>query len=277
MNVYSETDYRKIIATIVDERKKINSSLTYQSLADNIRIQKSYLSRVMNGGADFNSDQLYMACKSLDLSKEQTEYLSLLLEYERSIYPERRDELREEIEKIRDEKRDSKYGLKKVEEMKAIEFDSSIFSDYYMDSNIVLTHMMLLVDRMRKDLDEIRTVLNINENQFSDVLTKLEKMGLIENRDGKIEVIKRRLHLPKGSKLEFPHLILMKQRSSQHLLNLEKSERTSFVATFTSNPKAFKKIQERFNDFLKDVQTLSSEGKATGCYQFNFDLFPWNR
>ncbi len=277
MNIYSETDYRVIISTIMDERKKINTSITYQSLADSIRIQKSYLSRVMNGRADFSTDQLFMVCKHLDLTKEDTDYILLLLEYERSLYPERREELLEEIEKIRDEKRDSKHGLKRVEEMKALEFDSSIFSDYYTNSDYALVHMMLAVERMRTNLHEIREALNLTENRFSEILNKLEKMELIENQDGEIVVIKKRLHLPKGSKLEVPHMLLMKQKSSQHLLGLEKTERTSFIATFTSNRKSFKKIQDRFNEFLKDVQTLSSEGKATGCYQFNFDLFPWNK
>ena len=159
MNIFNESSYRKIISTFIEERKKINSSITYQALSESIRIQKSYLSKVINGRADFNSDQLFMASKFLDLNVEQTEYLQLLLEFEKSGYPERKGFLKNKIKDIQEEKRDAKNNIiKKVEQMDAVAFDSSLYGDYYMDSNIILTHILLTLVKFRENLDLLERV-----------------------------------------------------------------------------------------------------------------------
>ncbi len=276
MNIFLETDYRKIINTIVDERKKINPSTTFQSLADSIRIQKSYLSKVINGHADFNADQLFMTARFLDLNQEQTNYLQLLLELERSIYPERRETLQKEIEAIQEEKRDSKNALNiRVKDMEASEYDASIFAEYYMDPLIQLVHITLTAARFRKDPTLIREHLNIKEKKFSEILNKLVKMELIEMKDGEISILERNLHLPKDSRLAFPNQVFLRQRGLERCRELSPKDRTMFMATFSSNPKAAKKIKDKFNEFLKEAQKISSEGKASDCYQLSFDLFPW--
>ena len=115
-------------------------------------------------------------------------------------------------------------------------------------------------------------------DELSEIILKLERMELISVYDGKIKVLKKNLHLPKGSKLEFPHQLIMRHRSIHHLTSIKKSKKTSFSATFSTNEKAFIKMQERFGIFLEEIQKISSsEGKSTGCYQFNFDLFPWTK
>lgn len=276
MNIYTLTDYRKIFSKVMDERKALNSSLTYESLAESIRIQKSYLSKVINGRASFNSDQLFMAARYLDFDKDETEYILLLLEQERSTYPERRELLGIEIEKIRESKRDVKAALgDKVKQMDAGEFDTSIFGEYYMDPNILLTHMFLTISSYREDLESIKYELRLNEDKFSEILKKLEKMGLISISQGKVKMLLPSLHLPRESKLIFAHQLLMRHRSLHHAQNLEVTNRKLFSATFSSNPKAKILIEERFSEFIKDVQKISSKGKPTDCYQLNFDLFPW--
>ena len=48
MNIYNELDYRDILKKTIEERKKIDSSITYQAMATYTRIQKAYLSQVIN-------------------------------------------------------------------------------------------------------------------------------------------------------------------------------------------------------------------------------------
>ena len=276
MNMFLESNYRQIISSFIDERKKINPAITYQALADAVRIQKSYLSKVMNGRADFNTDQLFMATRFLDFNKEQSEFLQLLLEYERSVYPERREVLKEEIEKIQEEKRDVKNALgKKIKEMGAGEYDASIYAEYYMEPSIQLVHVMLTIDHFRKNPSEIKEHLNIKEKRFSEILNKLSKMELIQIQDGEIDILERNLHLPKDSKLTFPNQVFLRQRGLERCRELEPSDRTMFMATFSSNPKAIKKLKEKFNEFIQEARELSSKGKSTDCYQLVFDLFPW--
>ena len=93
MNVFTETDYRTILRRVVEERKEMESNLTFQSLAEKTRIPKSYISKVVTGKAHFNYDQLFSICEILGMNQDQTDYLCLLLEQERSICPSRKKNL----------------------------------------------------------------------------------------------------------------------------------------------------------------------------------------
>ena len=59
-------------------------------MADHMRIQKPYISKVINNMADFSSDQLYMACDFLGFGEDEKNYMLLLLELERTTYTERK-------------------------------------------------------------------------------------------------------------------------------------------------------------------------------------------
>lgn len=278
MNIYSSDDYRAILSKVVDERKKLRIPITYAAMAENIRVQKPYVSKVLSGLADFNNDQLYMACQYLDFRPEEIQYMLKLLDYEKCWYPERKELLEEEIEEIRRQKRDTgKVIEKSVKQMDALEFDRSEFADYYLNPDIQLIHIHLCIEKYRDDPESIKYVLDIPDVRFENALLKLEKMGLIEIKDDKIKILVNSLHLPKDSVLLAPHQVMMKQKSLSHLNNLSADEKKLFSVTFSSNEKARAKIEEAFNEFIGKVRTISMEGAPDECYQLNFELFPWAR
>lgn len=278
MNIYAFDSYREIISTIVEERKKIGKSVTYSALADAIRVQRPYVSKVLSGMADFNSDQLFMACKFLDLNEEHTNYLLLLLEYERSFYPERKEILENKIKLIKEEKRDTGTKLKErgIKEMDSTDFDKSDFADYYIDPDLMLIHIHLCLKKFADSPKNLISILGISENRLENALVKLQKIGLIELKHGKVNILLESVHLPRDSKLISPHQMLMRQRSIQRIQNLEVNNKKVFSVTFTSNEKARKKIEDAFNDFINQVRDISQQGKMSECYQLNFDFFPWS-
>lgn len=278
MNIYSETDYRKILQTVVDERKSLGIPVTYSAMAEASRVQKPYVSKVLSGFADFNSDQLYMALKYLDFSSEDIDYMQKLLDLEKCSYPERKKLLENEIKSIQKEKRDTGKVLEKsVDQMEALEFDRSKFVEYYLDPDLQIIHVHLCMKKYRDNPEIIKGTLEISDSKFENAIISLEKMKLIEMKEGKVKVLKRSLHLPKDSKLVLPHQILMKQKSIYHLGTLQNDNRKNFAVTFASNEKAKVKIEEAFNEFIARVRALSGEGRPDTCYQLNFDLFPWSK
>ena len=105
MNIYNELDYREILKKSVEERKKIDSSVTYQAMAEHMRIQKAYLSQVIKGIRDLNQDQLYLACDFLSFAPDESEYLKLLLDYARCGLKDREKVLLKEIKVWQKQKR----------------------------------------------------------------------------------------------------------------------------------------------------------------------------
>lgn len=276
MDLYECEDYREALKGLVELQKSLGKSVTYSSLAMAMRVQKPYVSKVMSGMADFNSDQLFMACRYLGLGSEETDFLLLLLDFDRALYPERRELLEKRIEKIREEKRDTGKKLDSVKKMDGDEFDISIYADYYLEPDILLTHMMLTVEKFRKNLDLLRECLQMREERLGDILVRLEKMKLIAVKNEKIEILVNSMHLPKDSRLVGAHQQLLRMHCQHRLAQLNRDQKKVFAVTFTSTKKNRGKIEEAFNRFIGEVRGIATKGKAEEVYQLNFDLFSWS-
>lgn len=277
MNIYSSVKYREIIGEIMTEKKFLDKRFTFQAMANYLRIQKPYLSKVMNGGADFNTDQLFMSCKYLELAEEEINYLILLLEHERCTYPERKKQLLGKIHKIQDSKRDSKTVLlKNIKEMDATTLDGSIQSEYYLDPINLIVHYFLNIPRFVRNTDLIAEELFITKDHLNDIFKKLVEMNLIEIKNGKISVLIKELFLPRGTRLVAPHQQLIKQYGIQRLNRMGNEYKKNLCLTFSSNEEVRKKIEIEFNKFLNITESLVRSGEAKDCYQLNFELFPWS-
>lgn len=277
MNIYSSDDYRNIINEVMSEKKFLDKSYTFQAMAKFIRVQKPYLSKVLNRRADFNTDQLYMCCQYLEMSKEEMNYILLLLELERCTYPERKKELKKSIEQIQDSKRDSKNVLiESIKSRDAMDFDDSIHIEYYLDPIILIVHMFLTIPRFRKNIDQIAAELFLSKSHLNEILKKLVDMNIIEISDDKINVLIKSMHLPRESKIVSSHQQMMKQYALYKMNRVGVEYKKNFAVTFSSNEKSRKKIEIEFNNFLSKVREISQEGEVKDCYQLNFDLFPWS-
>jgi uncharacterized protein (TIGR02147 family) len=277
MNIYKKDDYRVILSEIITEKKFLDKKYSFQSMSNFIRVQKSYLSKVISGNADLNSDQLYMCCIFLELNNEETEYLLLLLEKEKCTFPERIKVLVKKIESIQDSKRDIKnILLDKIKSMDAVTFDNSIHVEYYLDPIIQIVHMFLIIPRFNKNINSIAEELFLSKEHLNDILKKLVEMNIIEIHNDKVNVLIKSMHLPRESKIVSSHQQLMKQYALHRLSRIPVEKKKTFSVTFTSNDIARKKIENEFNDFLLKVRKISQEGDARDCYQMTFDLFSWS-
>lgn len=277
LNIYSSDNYRGIINETMSEKKFLDKTFSFQSMSSFIRVQKPYLSKVMNSRADFNSDQLFMSCKYLEMTEEETNYMLLLLEYDRCNYSERKKTLLIKIQKIQDSKRDSKTILiNNIKTRDALDFDESIHIEYYLDPIILIVHMFLTIPRFRKNIDRIAIELFLSKDHLNEILKKLVEMSIIEINEGKIEVLIKTMHLPRESKVVSSHQQMMKQYALYRMNRIGVEYKKNFSVTFSSNEDSRKKIELEFNKFLSKVREISMEGDKKDCYQLNFDLFPWS-
>ena len=127
--VYSYKDYRKYLKDAIQSRKKATQSINFSRIAEDIGIQRSYLSQVLNDKGNLNSDQLYLIGKKLRLEKKEIEYLLLILEIDKCVLPERKAELIASRNRIQNRELTSNSVLNR----EPLSLDTESFSKYYND------------------------------------------------------------------------------------------------------------------------------------------------
>ena len=273
MSIYKHLSYRDAIKERVEDIKKSGNNYNFAALAADIRVQAPYISKVMNGYADFNNDQIFLLTKALKFTEDESRYLRLLVEYERSALKERRDELFENIKLIQNEKLDTTALI----ETKGFDIQTSNAADYYLDPLHLIVHLHIYIDEYRKDINAIAENLALPIKRVESVINSLLEMGVIGIEKGKYVNLVNNLHLPKSSKLCAPHQLLMRQHTMNHFTNhVENDDDYTLAITFSADKKAVKKIKTKFFEFLKEFDNTLEGAPDRDVFQLNFDLFNWN-
>ncbi len=274
MNIYSYLDYRDILRKLVKERQQSDSHFTFARLAQRTGIQKTYLSKVINGSADLNADQLYVITEVFQLGVEEIKFMELLLERARTALPSRRKRLEEEILQIQMRHIDTKKQLRA--ENKTVGTEDS-FSAYYLDPYNLVVHTFLSVPRFQKNTEAIRASLGLSPEHFARIIKNLEGLGIIEwvKKNQNYQVTKEHLQLAKDSPLLEAHQSLMRALGFTQILKIQKNKKFSFQVTFSADDRTRVQIHEKFLEFLRAIEDSVRSAQPEEVYQISFDLFPW--
>jgi uncharacterized protein (TIGR02147 family) len=271
MNIFNDLSYRNIIKNLVEEKKRLNSSINFQKMAEFMGIQKAYLSQVIKDKRDFNQDQLYSAVKYLKLNEEEYEYMSLLLEYERSGLAKRKDELLKDIKTIQKKHAKTSKHLKVTE----VELKDSGREEYYLDPINQLVHVALTIKTYLDEPNKLADHLMVPKKRIENSLSTLQRLGVIEVNKGKIKVITQSIHLSRDSIVYHAWKVALNNLCVNKLRNLNDDNSYSMSASFSSGTKAQEEIHQLFLEFLNKAKQASDKYKPTTMYQINFDLFKW--
>jgi len=271
--VFEFDDYKSLLRYLLDERKRNIKGFALHKLARACRIQKTYLSRVLNSTADLSEDQMYLASRELEMAKDEIEYLSLLHQRDRSGVKSRVDLLSKEIKQLRKNNKKSEKHIK-VQPLKSNLIENT--SIYYLDMNFQLVHILLTIERFVNNPSLITKILSIKKEKLQFYLDTLIELSLIEYHDGEYTVIKDSLHLSKDSPIFHTYRRLTRDHSLNKLEHLDGDDQYSFSVSFSTSPEVKNKIHQEFLEFLKKTKSWVDEGVESEVYQMNFDLFKWS-
>lgn len=272
MSIYSHLDYRSLLSERISQAKSRTTSLTMSRLAERTGIQPSYLTHVLKGRADFSPDQLYAISEHLHFSREEREYVLLLLEYERSSHVARKAELKAQIDLTRERSLATEEHIKakKVNELGPEEVE------YYLDPLCQLVHVHLNFEEFAREPLRLAKRLAISESHLEEILGRLQSAGYIEPEGRGYRVVRRNRHLPKTSPLCQPHQVLMRYKSIDQIQRIPEKERVAFSVTFSSTQEDKQAIHHAFLEFVKKAESIVQSSRREHVYQINFDLFPWS-
>jgi len=273
MSVFHYQDYRQLIKDEVEKRKALDSKFNFQRMSEKTGIQKAYLSQVLGGQRDLAQDQLFKVCQFLGLGAEESDYMALLLEYARSGLSERKSFLKKKIE----EWQRANLKTEKNVAVKEVTLSNESVALYYLDPLHQLVHIALDIPRFRKNPTELLNYLAISKEKLAWILTNLEKMEIVQLKEGEVKVLHHNLHLPKDSPLFWSWKTSLATMAYQHLRNnsRDKDKNYTFSVVFAADEETRLKLHQMFMDFLKDAKKFVGEAKSKEVYQMNFDLFPW--
>lgn len=270
---FEHLTYRPLLREQATRWKKEHHGWTLQRIAEKAGIQAPYLTNVLKERAHLSADQLHSLSQVFHWDADELDYGSLLLEWERSGLPKRKERLRQKIEAVRKEKLESKANLKKdvIETGTPEELTRFFLNPFYF-----LLNSFLGIPRFSKDPARIASCLNVHPSRVATWLKDLVKMKFIEAGKDGYKVVRRNFHLPRESPLCEPHQQLMLQLSHQHLQSLPEDRKYSFTVTFSADPAAREKIQREFLAFLKKVEPIVKDAPTEEIYGMRFDLFQWS-
>ncbi|MGZ3790194.1 MAG: TIGR02147 family protein [Bacteriovorax sp.] len=273
MEFYSAIDYRKIIHFLVEREKSKGIDCNFARVAEAIRVQRPYLSKVMNGSAELNEDQLFLLCEYFEITGDELEYLELLLQFSKSAIKERKDFLKKQIHRIQSVKLDIKHHV----EAEQIVPTNLLFTEYFLNPYMQIVHVALNI-RKYQNVEKLAETLKVPKRTLGEILKKLEALNLIEYKNNRYTVTNQHLHLPKDSNLLFPHQTMLRVKSiEQNQTRSQDSENYTFSVTFSCDENSRKRIQEEFLKYLKTVQKIVHTAGTEEVYQLNFDLFSWTK
>lgn len=271
-NIYNHLSYRSALKERAIALKKEQQGQTLQRVSERAQIQAPYLTNVLKERAHLNSDQFYSLAQVLGWHEDEMEYGFLLLEWERSARPKRREELKKKIDEIRKNKMQSKSNLKKDVIDATVEENTR----YFLNPFYAILNSFLGVPKFSKNPKRIASCLGVDTKQVQTWLKDLVNLKFIAASDKGYVKLKKNFHLPKESPLCEPHALLLQQVSSRHLHTLPQEEKFNFGVNFSADPATKEKIHRAFLQFLKAIEPLVKDAAPEEVYGMRFDLFRWS-
>jgi uncharacterized protein (TIGR02147 family) len=268
---FNELDYRNHIKLFIDDQKKRGLNYGHQDFAKAIGVQKAYLSKVLSGNAQLNSDQVYLAEIEMKLDKDEIIFFRLIWEMDRTALHQRKEEILKEINHFKSKKNKTEGRIK----VESVNTEQKQIDLYYTDPLNQIIHIALGLDRYKDNYWKLANDLSIKKEKLTDSLKTLEGLGLIEWGE-KIILLKNDIHLPRSSTLFWAWKSQLALLSLQKYRYLSEDKSYNFSVTFSCDQKTRQEIQDQFFIFLNKTKELVQKSKSKeGLHQMNFDLFDW--
>lgn len=277
-SVHSSATYKEALRGVLEDKKDSalsRHSYSFQAMAKACGVQKTYLSKVFNGDAHLNSDQLFAAARYLDLSGAELERVTLLHERERAQNPDRRAHLAQRLEELETRSLASQTHLK----AKPARLQKEIESEFFLDPELQIVQLYLCIPKYAANPASLAKRMGISTTALDAKLAKLERLGFVERKGAAIRVLRNDLHLGDDSPLIGAYRSLMRLKAVERFARTDASPKNApygFSALFSASEKTKIEIHRNFLAFLKESERLARASAPEEVYLMNFDLFGWS-
>lgn len=264
LTVFDFADYHSFLRTILPTRGPGRGRRV--QLAAALRVQKGYVSEVLNGKADFCLEQAYEVSDFLSLADAEREFFLLLVQISRSGSKKLEAYFRRKIQATLANRREiSERVLAKTRMSDRDQLT------YYSAWHFTAVHMCLMVQATRT-IQSISDYLNVPKERVTQALDFLIGAGLAVRRGNQFEVGATRIHLPSHSPYVARHHANWRIQALQSA-EWNKQEHLHYTSIMSISSEAAQTVRDMLLKTIESTEPVIKKSGEHGVYAFMMDLF----
>ncbi len=263
--VYDFVDYRIFMAHWLKDKQQENPQFSLRAWALKLSMSPGFMTRVMQGHRNISSRVCLQIAQSCHLSKKETEYFELLVQYNQAASLE---EQRHFFERLRG------YKQSHIRQITSDQYE--FYQKWYHTAILELLHLV----RFDGDFAALSKLLipKITIAEAKSSIALLERLGLIAVQEDKT-------YQPTDALIStgYDAHALAVYAFQQEMLRLAREgyfrfkpeQRSYSTLTLSVSEEDYRLILEELRAFRKRILQIAAQPSVSGkVFQFNFQVFP---
>lgn len=265
MSIFEYDDYKKWTNYTITTMAKGGRG-QYRKIAEFLNTSPTIVTQVFNGDRELTSEQSVLLADYFALSKIESRFLIILVNYSRAGTHRYKQILKDEIEELREKSREIKNRVQQNAAMTE-EVKSVLYSNWYY-----LAIWSLTAIKEFNNLEAIIDRLKLNRKKAREALDFLIKYSFVIEKDDKLQVGPTLIHLEaQSSHIPRQHqnwrLQAFRKYEDQVLTNV------SYTAPVTLSEKDAEILRERIRQFISESVNLIKDSPSEKLYCLCLDWF----
>ena len=259
-------NYRQIIKTLVEGKIEAGEDINFAKLATEAKIQRTFLSQVVNEKNHLNNDQLFLLCKALKLDQDRIDHLLTLSEWQRCKVEMRKKNLEKKL-LVLEKKAIPDEGVKRISGIKPEALD-----DYFCDPLGEVVLKFLTIDRFRKNPQLLRDRLGLSLKRWEEIMGSLVESQMATVKEGEIILLRDAIYPHLQSPAEKIRNIQGRLKVAEKKLRQRNIDEFMYNWWFLGNPRSKKEIKIHYLHLLERIYQESLSTAHEDVYQISLDL-----
>jgi uncharacterized protein (TIGR02147 family) len=237
------------------------------SIAKAISCHSSYLTKILDGGANLSLEQGLAVCRHFRMTGEESEYFLLLIQRTRAGTRELDRYFATKLDCIKKARLQLKTRVPIRKSLSPVDQ-----STYYSSWSYAAIHMALTVPRLRTRA-ALAKHFGLSDKKVGETLGFLTSVGLAEEKAGNYLVGATQLHLEGDSLNIVNHHVNWRNRA---VLSLERADEIDlhYSGVMTLSGKTAERLRERFVKLLQEtISEVTKEGDEERVHCLALDWF----
>ncbi len=272
MDLAKYSDYRDLLRQEMLRRKQtFPQRYTFQKMAEECRVQKTYLSRVLKMQGHLSSDQTFLACGYLGFDEPAVNFTLLLKEFNDCLVAERKQLLQKKLLAAAQRELATAGHLS----ARAAAEKESTEQLYFLDPWNQIIHLAMEIPRFAKNPALLLPILHIEAEALNEILEWLETQGFLVREGSLWRSQQVHLHLSAESTMQRSYRKLMRMAALHRWEVSQNKSDYGFSVLFTADEKTLQVIRKDILAVIKAAEKKVVQAKAEKLIQMNIDLLGW--
>lgn len=264
MSLWKFTNYKAYLTSRLDAEG--SRSGLRKKLAEAIPVHSTFVSQVLNGLQDFSPEQAEAINTFFDHSEDEGEYFVLLVLKDRSTNQKLKSRFDKRIKSMREDRMNIKNRIKASDSISQKDREK-----FYSSSVYGALHVLSSIPQFQS-LPNLADALKLSKSRTREALDFMIGIGLIVERNGKIESGTKHIHIGNESELILKHHCNWRQHAISNLQFLNKED-VHYSGCWSLSIEDAYKIKESILQNLKENVNTVSKSKEEIAYVMNVDFY----